>query len=443
MEVILQGYDVNRPTWFYLSLLLIVAVFFKFNRLWSLRNLDLSLLLSLAPGLLIIQADDPKTLPLGYGWMFLVTGLLLLRLFVDGAFTRRPRLEQNLNAAGMAFLCGAAFLFQTTKIMTEPPHESTLATVLRADQLLNRQDKTQESVHNASEAASEAGPATSLLATTVVPFSGGVADAGARLMAILAHAAVVLGLIFVGRWHFSDTTLGLAMATLYLLLPCTAYDVTRVNSLLPAALILWAVACYRKPIVAGLLLGLACGSMFFAVFLLPLWTAFYWKRGAMRFASALVGTAVVVVASLLLTSADSHSFTRQIIGSIEWSALKFQAGETGVGFWSTVDPAWRIPVFATFLVMLTALSIWPLQKSVEQLLSHSTAIIVGTQFWYPQHGGIYVLWYLPLMLTVVFRPRLAHLIPTPPPAQTLIATHDEASRRESWNIVITRWRIFR
>lgn len=443
MEVILQGYDVNRPTWFYLSLLLIVAVFFKFNRFWSLRNLDLVLLLSLAPGLLVIQADDPKTLPLGYGWMFLITGLLLLRLFLDGTFTRRPRLEQNLNAAGMAFLCGAAFLFQTTKIMTEPPHESTVATVKRADKLLNLQDAATDAITEPRTSESEAGPATSLLATTVLPFSGGVADAGARLMAILAHAAVVLGLIFVGRWHFSDTTLGLAMATLYLLLPCTAYDVTRVNHLLPAALILWAVACYRKPIVAGLLLGLACGSMFFAVFLLPLWTAFYWKRGSVRFASALVGTAVIVVASLLLTSADSHSFTRQIIGSIEWSALKFEAGETGVGFWSTVDPAWRVPVFASFLVMLTALSIWPLQKSVEQLLAHSAAIIVGTQFWYPQHGGIYILWYLPLMLIVVFRPRLAHLMPAPPPPPALVAAHDEITRRESWNIIVTRWRIFR
>ena len=440
MEVILQGYEVNRPTWFYLSLLLIVAVFFKFNRLWSLRNLDLVLLLSLAPGLLVIQADDPRTLPLGYGWMFLITALLMVRLFLDGSFTRRPRLEQNLNAAGMAFLCGAAFLFQTTKIMTEAPHKSTVATVLRADQMLNRQDLPDEPL---LESETESGPATSLLAATIVPFAGGVADGGARLLAILAHAAVVLGLVFVGRWHFSDTTLGLAMATLYLLLPCTAYDVTRVNHLLPAALIIWAVACYNKPIVAGLLLGLACGSMFFAVFLLPLWTAFYWKRGALRFASALVGTAVVVVGSLLLTSADSHSFTRQIIGSIDWSALKFQAGETGVGFWSTVDPAWRVPVFATFLVMLTALSIWPLQKSVEQLLAHSTAIIVGTQFWYPQHGGIYILWYLPLMLIVVFRPRLAHLVPTTPPAPALVARDSDATRRERWQIIVQRWQIFR
>ncbi|GIT30408.1 MAG: hypothetical protein Ct9H300mP1_24540 [Planctomycetaceae bacterium] len=52
--IFLTGYDVNAPTWFYLSSLLIVAVFFRFGRIWSLRNIDVFLLLSLAPGLLMV-----------------------------------------------------------------------------------------------------------------------------------------------------------------------------------------------------------------------------------------------------------------------------------------------------------------------------------------------------------------------------------------------------
>ena len=48
MDVLLRGYSVNAPTWFYLSTLLILAVFYRFNRFWSLRNFDLLLLL-LAP----------------------------------------------------------------------------------------------------------------------------------------------------------------------------------------------------------------------------------------------------------------------------------------------------------------------------------------------------------------------------------------------------------
>lgn len=404
MEEILSGYHVNEPTWFYLSLLLILAVFYKFGRIWSVRNLDLLLLLSLSPGLLLVRATTVGP-SVGYCFLFAVSGLLLLRLMFDAGFTRRPRLEQNLNPAGMAFLCASALLFQTTKIMTEQPDLAAVQTVRGADELLKRQDA---STAADADPISETGPAGRLLATPVVPLAGGTEIAAARAMAILSHLAVILGLIAVGRWHFSETSLGLAMAALYLLLPCTAYDVSKVNHLLPAALIVWAVALHRRPMGAGVLLGLACGTVFFPIFLLPIWMAFYWKRGALRFGLALVLTCAGLLGSLILTSADSISFKKQTLGSIDWSVLKFQA-EDGVGFWSLYNPAYRIPVFATFLVLLIALTIWPYRKNLEHLLAHSTAVVVATQFWYPHQGGIYVLWYLPLMLVVTFRPRLNHL----------------------------------
>ena len=407
MEEILSGYHVNAPTWFYLSLLLITAVFFKFGRIWSVRNLDLVLLLSLAPGLLFVKSTYTGS-TLGYCWLFAVSGLLLFRLLFDWALTRRPRMEQNLNPAGMAFLCAAAMLFQTTKIVTEVPDAGAMQTVRHADDLLKRQDAS--SMIDLTEAGELTGPASRLLATPVVPLVGGAEIAAARAMAFLSHLAVLFGLIAVGRWHFSDTNLGLAMGTMYLLLPVTAFDVTKVNHLLPAALIVWAVACHRQPTIAGGLLGLACGTLFFPVFLLPIWMAFYWGRGSLKFGLALVLTGAVLLGSLLLTSADSNGFYRQTMGSIDWSMLKFQADD-GVGFWSLYNPAYRIPVFATFVVLLVSLTIWPLKKNVETLLANSAAIIVATQFWYPDQGGIYVLWYLPLMLVVTFRPRLANLPP--------------------------------
>lgn len=406
MEEILRGYHVNSETWFYLSLLLILAVFFKFGRLLSVRNLDLALLLSLAPGLLIVKQTEPGY-PLGYCWLFAVNGLLLFRLLFDWTLTRRPRMEQNLNPAGMAFLCAAAMMFQTTKIVTEAPDAGAVQSVRKSVDLLKRHDTSEEATVP-EEVNEVAGPAVRLLATPVLPLMGGAEIAAARAMAFLSHLAVLFGLIAVGRWHFGDTNLGLAMGTLYLLLPVTAYDVTKVNHLLPAALIVWAVAAHRNPTISGGLLGLACGTLFFPIFLLPIWISFYWKRGAMKFATALVLTGAVLLGSLVLTSADTHSLTRQMIGSIDWSVLKFHADD-GVGFWSLYNPAYRIPVFATFMVLLVSLSIWPLKKNLETLLASSAAIIVATQFWYPDQGGIYVLWYLPLMLVVTFRPRLANL----------------------------------
>jgi len=405
MEEILSGYYVNAPTWFYLSVLLIIAVFFKFSRIWSIRNLDLTLLLSLAPGLLFVKSKYSGS-SLGYCWLFTVSGLLLLRLLLDGVFTRRPRMEQNLNPAGMAFLCAAAMLFQTTKIMKETPDAGAMQTIRHADELLRRQDVSL--AESRVTPIQPTGPASRLLATPVVPLMGGVEIAAARTLAFLSHLAVLFGLIAVGRWHFSDTHLGLAMGTLYLLLPMTAYDVTKVNHLLPAALIVWAIAAHRSPTLAGGLLGLACGTLFFPVFLLPIWMAFYWGRGSMKFGLALMMTGTVLWGSLLLTSADSHGFIRQTLGSIDWSLLKFEAVD-GVGFWRLYNPAYRIPVFATFVVLLVSLTIWPQKKTVESLLANSAAIIVATQFWYPDQGGIYVLWYLPVMLLVTFRPRLANL----------------------------------
>jgi hypothetical protein len=425
MEEILSGYRVNEPTWFYLSLLLILAVFFKFGRFWSVRNLDLMLLLSLAPGLLLVRATSlfPSV---GYCFLFAVSGLLLVRLMLDAVFTRRPRLEQNLNPAGMAFLCASALLFQTTKIMTEQPDVAAVRTVRGADNLLKRQDVS-TSTSEAPDPQSETGPAGPLLATPVVPLAGGTEVAAARAMAFLSHLAVIFGLIAVGRWHFSDTSLGLSMAALYLLLPCTAYDVSKVNHLLPAALIVWAVAMHRRPMVAGMLLGLACGTVFFPIFLLPIWVAFYWKRGALKFGMALVLTGAVLLGSLILTSADSLSFKQQTLGSIDWSVLKFEADD-GVGFWGLYNPAYRIPVFATFLMMLIALTIWPQRKNLEHLLAHSTAVVVATQFWYPHQGGIYVLWYLPLMLVVTFRPRLNHLPLEERSPEARVAASSDGSR---------------
>jgi hypothetical protein len=408
MEAILRGYEVNGPTWFYLSSLLILAVFFRFNRVWSIRNFDLFLLLSLSPGLLFVGAPTFDS-SFGYVWLFVVSAIILLRLWFDPVLTRRPRLEQNLNPAGLAFLCLSAVAFLTTKIFTEEPHVSAVATVRRADDLLKRNDTAlREDISGETVPVSEAGPTSTLVAAPVVPLTGGVEHLAARWLAVVAHGAVLLGLIFVGRWHFSDTGMGLAMATLYLLLPCTAFDVSRVNHVLPAAFVVWAIAFHSRPLVAGSLIGFACGTLFFPSFLLPIWLAFYWKRGAFRFAAALIGVGAVLLGSFALTSADSFSFTRQTIGSIDWSVLKFNSDE-GVGFWSLYDPAYRIPVFSSFLVMLTVLSIWPLQKNLEHLLSHSAAVIVGTQFWYPHSGGVYILWYLPLLLLIVFRPRLAHL----------------------------------
>src|SRR6185436_15214382 len=92
MSVILFHYEkVNPTSWAYLSSLLMLALFFKFNRVFSVRNLDLFLLISIAPGLLLVkygfeneasQSVEANALAmerLGFLWLFAVHGLIMAR----------------------------------------------------------------------------------------------------------------------------------------------------------------------------------------------------------------------------------------------------------------------------------------------------------------------------------------------------------------------------
>lgn len=230
----------------------------------------------------------------------------------------------------------------------------------------------------------------------------------ARILSVLAHLAVVIGLFVIGKSLCGDSNVGLAMATLYLLLPCTFIQAGELNHVLPAALILWAIVCWRKPVAAGVLLGLACGTLVFPIFLLPLWTVFYGRRHAKQFAFALLAVGTVLVGSYALISQDPQSFARQTLGAIDWSIFSFQAGATG-GFWNAQNAAYRIPVISAFAILLCVVTIWPRKKNLEHLISASAAIIVGTQFWFPAQGGVYLLWFLPLTVVVMFRTRLSHL----------------------------------
>lgn len=57
-ELLFQYESVHPTTWVYLSSLLMIGLFFKFSRFWSVRNLDLILLILLSPGLLLVHFGE-------------------------------------------------------------------------------------------------------------------------------------------------------------------------------------------------------------------------------------------------------------------------------------------------------------------------------------------------------------------------------------------------
>lgn len=415
MNHILHGYQVNEATWFYLSFVLILAVYFRFGRFWSLRNLDLILMLGIAPALLYVQ-ESPAD---GAFCLLIVTFGLLGRVLFDAYFTRRPKLPQNMAPAGLAFLCLSAMAFLGTKVLTDQPPVNEVREVERARQpgqgaglAVTPHPEGEASGHEAGPGARLIYAAVTAIATTPnaerpAATANDTAMYVARCMAILAHLAVIGGLICVAYYHMGDLHLGLAMATLYLLLPCTAYEVGRINHVLPSAMIVWAFVAYKRVAVAGALLGLACGTLFFPIFLLPLWAAFYGRRGWLKFCFAVGGMTLVMIAGLWLLAGPVGVLPDSSFGFFDWTKLRFNDTEP-TGFWSIFPAAYRVPAFVSFVAMVIALSIWPRYKDLANLMASSAAIVIATQLWYPQQGSVYVLWYLPLLLMVVFRPPLHH-----------------------------------
>ena len=423
-EILFHYYRVNPTTWFYLSSILAIALFFKFGRLWSVRNLDLAGLVLLAPGLLAVEYGGFKASPaaqqLGYIWIFTVSGFFLVRMLFDSLMVRRPLLEPNLTTGGLLFLGAALLIFLMANVLNTRPQRDDVAGAATADKLQAREADVD------ADQLARLGPGYPLLfllpkistqrifapdADGTVQIEQGDSarrerhEAAARIMAIISQLAIVAGTVLIGWLHFENPRLGIAAAVLYLLLPYTAIMTGRVDHALPGALITWAVAAYRRPLVSGALIGLAMGTIYYPVFLLPLWCSFYWERGIRRFALGVAATLLALVAGLWITSPDLAVFVGQLRQMFGWI---FPSDVSLEGFWALPnnDAVFRLPVLIAFVVMISTMTIWPAHKNLGTLMSCTAAVLLGSQFWKAHSGGLFMAWYLPMLLLVIFRPNL-------------------------------------
>jgi len=387
-------------TWLFGALLLCVTLFFKFGRFWSIRNLDLVLVFAPAPGMMMLVGNRAGASWWAFVWLFVGSMLWLVRCFVDLGLTRRPLLEPNINASGLACLAiGVIGLFVTEtvclpveegskrnpadskadKVPERPPGEAAVDKVLHSTPLagsLRQHEKPQEILK--------------------------------RVLACLAHVGLVAGLILVGWRHFDRPIAGLAVATCYLLLPYARFALVDTGQLIPAALIVAALVLYAKPSLAGMLIGLAAGWMPACIGLIPLWAGFYRNRGFWRFAS--VGASVAATCCVLgLTVPGLDSWARALgARSLAEAGLLpgVEAPATG-SFWSGIDPSYRLPVLIAYLALVIATTLLPFDKNLGELIALSAALLVASQFWYLDAGGTLVVLYLPLLILMMFRPNLA------------------------------------
>jgi hypothetical protein len=237
---------------------------------------------------------------------------------------------------------------------------------------------------------------------------------------------VLVALLFVGWFHFDDMRAGAAAATVYLLLPfvtllmpASVFPPGRWDHAWVMAWLTWAVVAYRRPGIAGALVGVAAGSAFFPVVVVPIWLSFYVRRGLSRFLAGFLLAAGICLGVLILVvwlngewpASIRSAWTQQST----WQPWLPPPDGGWQGVWQGVPWPYRMPVFIAYLAFVVMTAIWPSPKNLAHVLALSTAVMIGIQFWYADRGGIYILWYLPYLLLLIFRPNLAACVPPPPP----------------------------
>ncbi|MBX3423285.1 MAG: hypothetical protein KF752_17135 [Pirellulaceae bacterium] len=451
-----------------MSSFLLLSLYFVFQRFFSVRNLDVLLLLLLSPGLLMVYEgrkmaldevpqvssqqlagttvrkaqpntyrkmvtlQTATTVPLSqpdvaaveaypptepasivwnasslqfYGFVMLLAacGLLTIRMLVDPALVRRPLLVPNLSIGGLSFIGVSLFLFLMSIVVTSTPHEQEV----RGPQLgpgyafLNKLPQL---------------PTTpGLEYKPVVPTVSDTDDRSrwlpnlARVLAVLSNLAIVLSIVGIGYWHFDNVKTGIGCAVMYLLLPYTAQMTGNLEHVIPAAMMTLALLAYRQPLLAGGLMGLAAGLVYYPLFLLPLWISFYWKRGLGRWMSGLCSALLLLVGLLLL---DGWQEFQVHLSRMFGTWLPRMDGLEGIWAPGNVPADYRLPVLVGFILLSGSFAIWPSRKNLATLMSGTAVIMLAAQFWHGYGGGLYMAWFLPFTLLTVFRPNLDDRIAT-------------------------------
>ncbi len=440
----------NPTTWFYFSFLLAMAAFFKFARLMSVRNLDVVMVFLLVPGLILVQAARPHPIPIeqqpavqltaligqaaladapgtlatpiarvvqqsgpaleaplwlkyGYIWLLLGSVYFFCRCLFDLILVQRPALAPNLQMGGLAWLAGALLICLLAVAYRQVDrHLAPLPT--------NGQAAPLPQVHAPVE--------ESVFAITILWRHWPTWAIAA--LAFACQVAVLVCLIVIGWRHFQDLPAGMAAGTFYLMLPYTGLQVGQIQHVLPMALFLGAIVAYRSPTLAGFILGLAAAATYFPVFVLPLWLSFYRGCGMGRFLGAFLAAMTIFLANLALTLSLHDQLTPSLqmaLDSAAWQPWKIPPASTE-GFWTGLHWAYRIPVFLVFLSFVGVTMFWPTPKNLAHVIALSAAMFISLQWWCADQGGTYVLWYLPLMLLLVFRPNMQDRVPPPIAAET-------------------------
>ena len=137
-QFLFQYVPLEPPTWVFLSTLLVIGLFLMFHRFWSLRNVDILMVLAFTPGIMLVFEGRQKAFRIqsaesvapqnltegatsnslgsaenehvdfswppeklrywGFVWLLVCACLTVTRMLLDTTIVRRPLLDPNLSS---------------------------------------------------------------------------------------------------------------------------------------------------------------------------------------------------------------------------------------------------------------------------------------------------------------------------------------------------------
>ncbi|HYN08765.1 MAG TPA: hypothetical protein VES67_15400 [Vicinamibacterales bacterium] len=441
----------------WLGWLLAFILFGDFSRLTGPRNRALLGLLMLSPLLARIFGFNDAVGSRLAAWVFTAVYVMTGTIAVWAAvLALRPTVavwRPNLDHAALRALVAALVVLNAVVVFGQPPDDAGYYTNLGAqrwmetgtlpygDPLLKGPDAP------AYGAAATYGP---VLYAAHVPFQlllgatrnrpdlnpKGPSYVRPPVMAtqLACFTFYVVGLValYAVVRRFADTSLALGAVALFASSPYVLglggsreviTGLPFISHIAPSAVMLAALALVSRPTIAGSLLAIAAGILFFPVFVFPLWLGWMiaHRAGAVRFTAGFLATGVAIAAFVVLFT-HAPPGTRAVSLFLE-STLEHQEGvgpkaygASQFGFWGThpnLAAFWQTPLFGgtslfkpTFIVyaMLAIAAFFiPLARprSIVQLAALTAMLTAAVQLWKTHAAGSYVEWYYPFLIVAL------------------------------------------
>jgi len=418
----------NGMTLAWFSFTLVIILFGNFSRLLSLRNLDILLIFALTP-FLKISWSNPKV---SYTGIFIVTIILFARCIWEATNQNERLLEINIhNPRVLWTLIGFALILHILTIYERHIGDVGLWSAIGGEYLF-RTGRLPYGTEFGSNCVY--GPLmyvifipAGLFASFIeeIPkqgfiiladFNNRYAMRGVQTTELVLDLLTLYSLYLLARKKSCHVT-GLAVIFVYAISPyiigmVSELGLERASHIAGMPFILFALLVLNRPAVAGLLLGVATGMLYYPLFLVPLWFGYIRRTDGIRKGVAFLATytAVGIVCLIMLVSmvqplGESESSVGAFFDdTISQQQFKAGYGNSRLSFWGQYPEfaVWGKPtagILYCFFCLL--LAFYPRYIGFEQLIALTASVLVGTQLVLSFGGGTYIGFYLaPVMLTL-------------------------------------------